>query len=290
MDLFQKKLILLHHWKGLSWSMTQTIIKNDPTLESFNSFTVVELRHVGVPVQTTKLQDLPLNATLELLNHYQRNGINPITIFDDQYPPLLKEIYQPPWVIFAKGNLQFLKNTKKIAVVGSRNATSYGKMAIQILFPELINQGFIIVSGLATGIDALSHDYAMKLGGNTIGVIAGGFDHIYPKENLILAKEMFENQLIISEYPPGSRPERWHFPLRNRIISGMCLGTLIIEAQRKSGSLITASYAVNEGREVFAVPGNIFSPHSMGTNDLIQQGAKLVKTGADITEEFSFFS
>ena len=226
--------------------MTQTIIKNDPTLESFNSFTVVELRHVGVPVQTTKLQDLPLNATLELLNHYQQNGINPITIFDDQYPPLLKEIYQPPWVIFAKGNLQFLKNTKKIAVVGSRNATSYGKMAIQILFPELINQGFTIVSGLATGIDALSHDYAMKLGGNTIGVIAGGFDHIYPKENLILAKEMFENQLIISEYPPGSRPERWHFPLRNRIISGMCLGTLIIEAQRKSGSLITANYAVNE--------------------------------------------
>ncbi len=288
MDVFQRKLIFLHHWKGISWTMIQAILKKDPSLSSFRQFTVSELKSLNLPSLPSTLQDLPFHSTNELLKSYEQNRLYPITFFDEHYPPLLKEIYQPPWVLYAKGRIELLQKPNKLAVVGSRKATAYGEMAIQILFPELIKQNYIIVSGLAMGIDALSHRYAMKLGGDTIGVIAGGIDYFYPKENLPIAKRMMEEQLILSEYPPGTRPEKWHFPSRNRIISGLCLGTLIIEAQRKSGSLITANFAVNEGREVFAVPGNIISPHSMGTNELIQQGAKLVKTASDITDEFFF--
>ena len=126
----------------------------------------------------------------------------------------------------------------------------------------------------------------LRLGGKTIGVIAGGFQYLYPKENEKLANEMMEQHLVISEYPPETRPQKWHFPMRNRIIAGLCHGTLIVEAKKKSGSLITANYAVHEGREVFAVPGHILGSYSVGTNELIQQGAKLVITAQDILEEF----
>jgi DNA processing protein len=148
-----------------------------------------------------------------------------------------------------------------------------------------VENGVVIVSGLANGIDTLAHEHAMKNGGKTIAVIAGGVYHIYPKENAELAKEMMKSQLVISEYPPDTKPLRWHFPARNRIISGLSNGTFIIEAKRKSGSLITANYAVNEGREVFSLPGSIFNQNSLGTNDLIKQGAKLVMSSEDILEE-----
>lgn len=219
------------------------------------------------------------------IQEYDKNGIAVITIFDKVYPQYLKEIYQPPWVLFAKGDVSLLEVEPKLAVVGSRQATQYGKNAIRMLFPELIKSGVLIVSGLAKGIDALAHEYAMKNGGKTIAVIAGGLYHIYPKENLKLASEMMKSGLILSEYPPDTKPLKWHFPARNRIISGMSRGTLIVEAKRKSGSLITANYAVNEGREVFSLPGSIFNPYSIGANELIQQGAKLVISAEDILEE-----
>lgn len=285
MDHIQRKLIFLHHWKGVSWNMIQFILKSDPTLSYFHHFTVSELKQFGIPRLIPAISDLPIHATDELLKTYKQDGINPITILDNLYPEYLKETYQPPWVIYAKGHVSLLQTNKKLAVVGARNATPYGKMVIQYLFPELIKQDYLIVSGLAKGIDAFSHECTIGNGGRTIGVIAGGIHHIYPKENLTLAKRMMEEQLIISEYPPDTRPERWQFPARNRIISGMCIGTLIVEAQKKSGSLITANFAVNEGREVFAVPGDIFNPNSAGTNDLILQGAKLVKSATDIIEE-----
>lgn len=286
MNLFKQKLLMLHHWKGLGWNAIFHILKADPTLSIVNEFTISELKlNFHLPARSTPYKDLQVDTILSLLNHYKQEGIFPITIFDDEYPKLLKETYQPPWVIYAKGDIKLLLHPQKLAVVGSRQATSYGKMAIQLLFPDLIRSGFAIVSGLAKGIDAISHEMAMNYGGRTIAVIAGGINHLYPKENLILAEKILENQLIISEYPPDTRPERWHFPLRNRIISGISIGTLIVEAEKKSGSLITANYAVHEGRDVFAIPGSILNPASVGTNELIQQGAKLVKTSQDITEE-----
>jgi DNA processing protein len=286
MDELKRKLVLLHHWRGLGWNGIFTILKADPHLSSFVKFSISELKDViHLPQCSVPDESLQMDATYKLLEQYEQHGIFPITIFDNEYPKILKEIYQPPWVIYARGKVDLLRAEKKIAVVGTRQATSYGKAAIRAIFPDLIKQGFVIVSGLAKGIDAYSHETAIALGGNTIAVIAGGFFHIYPKENSMLAEKMFAEQLVISEYPPDTRPERWHFPLRNRIISGISLGTLVVEAKSKSGSLITANFALNEGREVFAVPGNILSQYSAGPNELIQQGAKLVKTASDITDE-----
>ncbi|WP_147532333.1 DNA-processing protein DprA [Bacillus marasmi] len=289
MDLFKRKLLLLHHWKGVGWNTLFHILQSDPTLSNVNDFTTAELKqHYHLPTRSIPYSNLQINRTLSFIDSYEQNNIFPITIFDEEYPKLLKETYQPPWVIYAKGKIDLLHHPKKLAVVGSRQATDYGRMAIQLLFPDLILSGFAIVSGLAKGIDTISHKTAIHCGGKTIAVIAGGFHHLYPKENQKLAETMMNSHLIISEYPPDTRPERWHFPLRNRIISGITCGTLIVEAEKKSGSLITANYALNEGREVFAIPGSILNPGSNGTNELIQQGAKLVKTAVDITEELSF--
>jgi DNA processing protein len=292
MDDFKEKLIHLLHYPNITWKTVFQMLKKDPTLETL-------YRNQPHPVQQTTL--FPPNNSQntispihtfqpdlihEQIRQYKTNEIAVISIFDKEYPKVLKEIYQPPWVLFAKGDLSLLENEPKLAVVGSRQATQYGKNAIRSLFPGLITKGVLIVSGLAKGIDTLAHESAIKNGGKTIAVIAGGLYHIYPKENLNLALEMMKTQLILSEYPPNTLPLRWHFPARNRIISGLSNGTFIIEAKRKSGSLITANFSVNEGREVFSLPGSIFNPNSMGTNELIQQGAKLVSCAEDILEEF----
>ncbi|WP_026574869.1 DNA-processing protein DprA [Bacillus sp. UNC438CL73TsuS30] len=293
MDDFKEKLIHLLHYPNISWNAVYQMLKKDPTLHSLYRLHPQLLQQKSSFPPLNTFQDTGQTSFLtyqseiihEQIRQYKTNEIIVISIFDKEYPAVLKEIYQPPWALFAKGDISLLDKEPKLAVVGSRQATPYGKNAIRLIFPKLIEDGVLIVSGLAKGIDALAHDTAIKNGGKTIGVIAGGIYHIYPKENMNLALEMMKNQLIISEYPPDTKPLKWHFPARNRIISGLSKGTFIIEAKRKSGSLITANYAVNEGREVFSLPGSIFNPFSSGTNDLIQQGAKLVTSAEDILEE-----
>jgi DNA processing protein len=301
MDDFKEKLISLLHYPNFSWSSIFQMLKKDPTLRSMDQMHQMHQMHPQTleqtclfppinssnPTATSSILTLHPEIIHEQIRQFETNDIAVITIFDKEYPRYLKEIYQPPWALFAKGDLSLIEKEPKLAVVGSRQATQYGKNAIRLIFPGLIDKGVLIVSGLAKGIDALAHEYAIKNGGKTIAVIAGGFYHIYPKENMNLAIEMMKTQLILSEYPPDTMPQRWHFPSRNRIISGLSNGTFIIEAKRKSGSLITANFAVNEGREVFSLPGSIFNPYSIGTNDLIQQGAKLVTSAADILDEFS---
>jgi DNA processing protein len=285
MNDFREKLIALMHYPSISWNAVFNYLKKDPSLQTKPQYIQQNLfsptAHTNLPL-ITSLQTEFIN---EQIRQYEKSGIKTITILDENYPILLKEIYQPPWVLFAKGNLSLLGKQPKLAVVGSRDATQYGRNAIRVMFPPLVDKGLVIVSGLANGIDTLAHEYAIKNGGSTIAVIAGGFNHVYPKENVELAREMMRTQLVVSEYPPDTKPARWQFPARNRIISGMSNGTFIIEAKRKSGSLITANYAVNEGREVFSLPGSVFNPNSTGTNDLIQQGAKLVMSSEDILSE-----
>ncbi len=285
MDDFREKLIALMHYPGISWNAVLQYLKKDPSLQMKPHYIQQNLFSSTTDTNLPSITSLQTEIIIEQIRQYEKSGIRVITIFDENYPSLLKEIYQPPWLLFAKGDLSLLEKLPKLAVVGSRQATQYGKSAIRLLFPPLVDKGVVIVSGLANGIDTLAHEYAMKNGGHTIAVIAGGFNHIYPKGNTNLASELMETQLIVSEYPPDTKPLRWHFPARNRIISGMSNGTFIIEAKRKSGSLITANYALNEGREVFSLPGSIFNPYSQGTNDLIQQGAKLVVQSRDILEE-----
>jgi DNA processing protein len=287
---FKERLIQLLHYPKITWNTVFSLLKKDPSLSSLFQLQPNDFQSCKPFPPLNAFQNSPQNNRLfesihEQIRQYETNGIQVTTFVDKEYPSLLKQIYQPPWALFSKGDLSLLEMEPKLAVVGSRQATAYGKSAINFIFPGLLSKGVVIVSGLARGIDKISHETAIDHNGKTIAVIAGGLYHIYPKENEELAFRLMKNQLIVSEYPPDTRPERWHFPMRNRIISGLAAGTLIIEAKQKSGSLITANYAVNEGREVFALPGSIFNHCSNGTNELIQQGAKLVMNAEDILEE-----
>jgi DNA processing protein len=216
-----------------------------------------------------------------------RKGIDVITILDEKYPVSLKNIYDPPIVLYIKGSLENCKNC--IAVVGSRHASSYGLKAAENISYELSQCGMTIVSGLARGIDAAAHAGALKNDGKTIAVMGCGPDIVYPRENRGIYENISQTGAVISEYLPGTQPLQYNFPARNRIISGLSYGTVVVEAGEKSGSLITADFALNQGREVFAVPGNISSRNSAGANRLIREGAKIVTGVYDILEELRLY-
>lgn len=219
-----------------------------------------------------------------LLEKIEKQNIKAVTIYDDNYPIGLKYIDDNPKVFFVKGNI--IEDDKlAIAIVGSRKATSYGKWACEKFTRELVNLDVTIISGLASGIDAVAHKTALDNNGRTIAVLGNGLDKVYPKRNLSLYKEIEIKGAIVSEFPLGTPPLAFNFPQRNRIISGLSLGTVVIEAQEKSGSLITAHHALDQGKDVFSVPGNINSIFSSGTNKLIKDGAKPLLEIEDIIEE-----
>jgi len=217
------------------------------------------------------------------LARVKEKGYRIIPLTDSAYPPLLKEIPDPPPFLYVFGNLG---NTERsISVVGSRHATEYGITTTKRLCETLAQLGITVVSGMARGIDTAAHIGALRGNGNTIAVMGSGFDHIYPSENRDLFYEIAGNGAVVSEFPLNTEPDPHNFPTRNRIISGISLGTLVVEATQKSGSLITARLAAEQNREVFAVPGNVHSFKSIGTHRLIKQGAKLVEHARDILEE-----
>lgn len=208
------------------------------------------------------------------------------SILDDVYPWELSEIYNPPALIFYKGNLNLLE-LPKLAVVGSRECSKTGLQSIQKIIKELNNET-VIVSGLARGIDTCAHMSALQNGGKTIGVIGTGLDVFYPKANKKLQEYIGERHLVLTEYGPGEQPLKYHFPERNRIIAGLSRAVLVSEAKMRSGSLITCERAMEEGRDVFAIPGSILDGRSDGCHHLIQEGAKLVISGHDVLNEFEF--
>ena len=222
-----------------------------------------------------------IDAYLEKLNTL---GIDAITIYDKEYPQELLEIPDKPVVLYIKGKL-IPSDHISMGIVGSRKATNYGKWAAERFARELANMGVTIVSGMATGIDSIAHRTALENGGRTIGILGNGLDNVYPKSNFGLYKEAVNNGALISEFPPGTQPYNFHFPMRNRIISGLSLGIIVVEAQQRSGSLITAHHALAQGKDVFALPGNINSIYSHGTNMLIRDGAKPLLDMDDILEE-----
>ena len=207
-----------------------------------------------------------------------------VTLADDNYPALLKETVDPPLALFYRGNLS-LAHTTSVAIVGSRRASAYAISVATHLARELASAGVTIVSGLARGVDAASHQAALDASGQTVAVLGTGIDIVYPRSHKRLFQTIEDRGLILTEFPPGTPPLKFNFPVRNRIISGLTLGTVIVEATGQSGSLITARMAAEQNREVFAVPGPIFSPGSEGTHRLIQYGAKLVHETNDILEE-----
>lgn len=221
-------------------------------------------------------------ADIDWLNADNRHHIIPF--HDERYPPLLKEISDPPVVLFVLGDAQLLQ-LPQLGIVGARNSTSGGEQICAQLSAQICAAGLLITSGMALGIDAIAHRSALASGGKTIAVVGTGLDRVYPARHYELAHSIAENGAIVSEFPIGTGVRPQHFPQRNRIISGLSLGILVIEASEKSGSLITARLATEQGREVFAVPGSIFNPLSKGCHALIRQGAKLTETATDILEE-----
>jgi DNA processing protein len=215
----------------------------------------------------------------------ERLNADIVTYFDDEYPEYLRNIYLPPLILFVKGKFS-ASDDNSIAIVGTRNPTQYGKTQAERFTTELVNNGIVVISGLARGIDSIAHSSTLKSGGRTIAVVGSGLDVIYPPENKRIFDEIPENGMIISEFDFGTKPDAQNFPRRNRIISGLSLGTLVVESDINGGAMQTANYAFDQNREVFAVPGNLNVKQSEGTNWLIQTGkAKLVKNPEDILIE-----
>lgn len=225
------------------------------------------------------------------LEKLTKENISVMTILDENYPKLLKEIYDPPSVIYVKGQI-LPQDEKALAIVGTRVPSSYGQQATSHLAGQISQAGLTIVSGLARGIDTLAHLAALQNNRRTIAVIGSGIDQasIYPPSNRKLAEQIAQNGAVISEYPLTSPALKHHFPARNRIISGLALGTLVVEAKEKSGTSLTVQHALEQNREVFALPGPIYSPNSAGPNNLIKMGAKLVTKTEDILEELNLKS
>lgn len=223
------------------------------------------------------------------LEQTEKEGIKICTVEDEAYPELLARIYDPPYLFYYLGNLEIGQGFC-LGVVGSRTATVYGKVQTRNLSRAIARQGWVVVSGMARGIDTEAHLGALENGGKTIAVLGSGLKVVYPPENKDLYRRISQDGLVISEFPPLARPEPVHFPQRNRTLAGLCRGVLVVEAKARSGALITADFALDHGRDVFAVPGPINSPTSEGTNNLIRQGACLVTSIEDILTEYGIDS
>ncbi|MEI8060747.1 MAG: DNA-processing protein DprA [Candidatus Berkelbacteria bacterium] len=260
---------VIHHYKN---DLTKVLVDSKENLSNF---------FLGAPLEgIIEARKLKLDKRV-----YEKLNIAPVFFGEKAYSKLLSEIFDPPIILYCRGNIELL-NTISIAVVGSRKYTSYSKSVLDKIIPSLVSADVTIISGLALGVDGMAHYLTLENSGKTIGVLGCGVDEIYPTSNRQLGERMLNSGgLIISEFPPGTPPLKQNFPLRNRIIAGMSSGTFVVEARHDSGSLITAGLANEYGREVFAVPGNIDSFASEGTNELIKQGAKMVTGAADILSE-----
>jgi len=264
-----------------------------PTMQQVWQASTFELRQAGlepkvIEVFNIRRQEISPEAEMEKL---ARENVKIITIKDKNYPRLLKEIHNPPALLYFKGK-SLIKNELALGVVGTRKITQYGRQITPKLVGELTHQNITIVSGLALGIDSLAHQSTLDNNGRTIAVLGSGLDkfNIYPYTNRHLAEKIQERGTVISEYPLGTSPLKQNFPQRNRIISGLAKGVLVIEAPAKSGALITAQFALEQNREVFAIPGNISQNNSAGPNNLIKLGAKLVSSSQDILDELNLTS
>ncbi len=251
----------------------------------------VELKRAGLDSNSARTivcrrPEISLDAEMEKL---ERFGVQAISYHDPAYPARLREIYDYPPLIYVRGSL-LPEDEWCLAVVGTRRASVYGRQVTEEMVTDLIPNRITVASGLAKGVDTIAHRSALAAGGRTIAVFASGLDIVYPAENTELARRIIQQGALISEYPLGTKPRAEYFPRRNRIMSGMSLGVLVTEAGETSGALITANMALEQNREVFAIPGSILSPVSRGTNNLIKEGAKLVNRYTDILEELNLMS
>jgi len=274
---------------GLGPTRIKKLIEQFGNAKRVLEASLTELEATGMPAVSA--QSIAMGKSLELAHQETmkaaESGATVVALDAPEFPPRLKEIYDPPIVLFVRGNVEILSQPG-IAVVGTRHPTPYGIGMAERLAADLANRGFVIISGMARGVDSAAHRGAVAAKGKTVAVFGTGIDVIYPKENTRLADQILAlGGSIISEFPLGTFAAPQNFPIRNRIISGMSLGVLVVEAAEYSGTRITARCALEQGRDVFAVPGNVTNKNSWGPNTLIKQGAKLVATWEDIWEEMS---
>ncbi|HET6445582.1 MAG TPA: DNA-processing protein DprA [candidate division Zixibacteria bacterium] len=275
--------------KGIGPAKLRILIDRYGTVASAWHVNEADLVHAGFDSRTIG-EFVKTRSFIDLdheLQKVQDAGIKLIVWDSEDYPKYLKEITHPPPLIYVRGEVSELDNWA-IAVVGTRRKTSYGRQVTTDLVRGLVRNQVTVVSGLARGIDSIAHQTAVEMGGRTIAVLGSGLDIIYPSENRSLANTIVSGHgALISEFALGTKPEAKNFPPRNRVISGLSLGVIVVEAGKRSGALITADFALEQDREVFAVPGNVTSPASRGTNTLIQEGAKLVRNVEDVLEELN---
>src|SRR5436190_6992770 len=260
--------------KGIGAVRMQGLVAYFGELESAWNSSPAELAAAGLGLKVIeRVIQARDNVDLEKVwEKIEKQGIKILTWQDEAYPQRLKEIDQPPPVLYIRG--EYLPDDLfAVAIVGTRRVTPYGRQITEELSSYLASNGITVISGLARGVDAIAHQTALKAGGRTIGVLGSGVDKIYPPEHRQLAEKMMEHGAIVSDYAPGTPPDALNFPPRNRIISGLSLAVVVVEAGETSGALITAEFAAEQGREIFAVPGSILAPQSKGTNKLIQNGA-----------------
>lgn len=266
------------------------IYKNPEEIYNLKEEELLKVEGIGTIIEKSIIDSKNPKLIQKHIDYMNNNGIDIINVEDKEYPDSLKEIYDYPISLYVKGNRSIL-NQKNLAIVGCRECTNYGKSATKYFAYHLSKNGINIVSGLARGIDSYAHlgcicaQKESKKACKTIAVVGNGLDIVYPKENFDLANEIIKNGgAIVSEYPCGVKPDKMNFPARNRIISGISKAILVVEAKEKSGTLITVDFALEQGKDVFVIPGNINSVNSVGTNDLIKQGARIVTSYQEILE------
>lgn len=271
--------------KGIGAVRLQALIHHFGDLETAWKANPADLAEAGLGAKLVeRVIQARESVDLEKISEQiARQGIQILTWDDEAYPARLREIDQPPPVLYLRG--EYLPDDVfAVAIVGTRRVTPYGRQVTEEIASFLAANGITVVSGLARGVDAVAHTAALKAGGRTIGVLGSGVDRIYPPEHRALAEQMMERGAVVSDYAPGTPPDASNFPPRNRIISGVSLAVVVIEAGETSGALITAEFAAEQGREIFAVPGSILAPQSKGTNKLIQNGAQPLLTASDLMQ------
>lgn len=285
MEWYRLKLI------GLKSSKIRALMANNKRYKDIFTNLDKFINTLNLTIDDTQLieKSKQCERYLEVMDYLERNRIGLISINDYRYPDSLKNIAKPPLFLFYKGNIELLSKNKMISIVGTRRLTKYGELCCERVVKDLVDGDVVIVSGLALGIDSVVHREVLKYKGNTIAVLGCGIDIYYPKTNIKLRDEIEKKGLLISEFPLGTIPAPKNFPIRNRIIAGLARGTVVVESSLKGGSLITASISLEEGRDVYAFPGDITYPLSQGCNKLIKLSqAKLIVSGEDILDEYNW--
>lgn len=291
MNTLRVRLIHLLRCRGVTRRFIRKLLHDHSSLTNIYSLSLEEIgKQFNLPAKNAALFHFDLhNLALrqKILDDIQRFKI--ITIVDETYPSMLNTIKDAPLVLYALGDTSLLTYTPSISVIGTRNPSKEAGKKMELIVKPLIEKKWLTISGMAKGIDSYAHKMSLSQNGKTIAVLGGGFHYIYPKQNIPLFHEIVKNGLVLSEYPPDVPPAKYHFPERNRIISGLSFGTLVIEATERSGTLITVEQALDQGREVYAVPGSPLYPQTKGCHQMIQDGAKLVHSSEDISEDWTDF-